>query len=642
MEGQSLNNRDLLLDALCYSGGEYSTCNKCRENGNCRVNEKTDEQLEYIFSSIEESIFLKACPGSGKTEVVAMKAAYEISNWDKNGGIAILSFTNNAADVITDRVNEFTGLESGVHPHFIGTFDSWLHAYIAHPFLFHYSEYKGDKENDFDFSFKLIDPSSEAGFLNSFSTKYKYNGTGNPYANQYYYEISEEKWEFSSGKRTIDSSRNNMVLENWRITELLDAKTKFWKAGFANYQDVELMCAKLLEEKAKLCGLLAERFPYIVIDEAQDLSVGQLKILEKLKEKDCQIHFVGDIQQAIYKFKKVDPSFVENFSDKNLMKRMQLTNNFRSNKSIVDFSNKIIPPVGTINGNSNIENTDCRFVSFKKAEMAKLPKWFEAHLEQFDDIDIQESAIITRGKSSISKMRPSANYGLKPPHEIAMAIKMWSDGHSESLPDAIQMMGKFIANKFFGEFSAMPTQSYCPEIISKASNWRSFIAIILNEITAVDGITDLDKIWSEWARALKGSFPGIIQKKQSGLEYSKPSYSFSLSRLIFSSPLGQKDKKVIDTIGYVERMATRMPIKTIHAVKGQTLDAVMVVSSPFKGNDGHWEKWLEDSTKEPARFAYVASSRPKQVLVWAVPEVNDVQKNKLIGLGMLETKWEDV
>jgi len=272
--------------------------------------------------------------------------------------------------------------------------------------------------------------------------------------------------------------------------------------------------------------------------------------------------------------------------------------------------------------------------------MAKLPKWFEAHLEQFNDIDIQKSAVITRGKSSISKMRPSANHGLKPPHEIAMAIKMWSDGHSESLPDAIHMTGKFIANKFFGEFSAMPTQSYCPEIISKASNWRSFIAIMLNEITAVDGITDLDKNWSGWAKILKKSFPDIIQRKQSGLGYSKPSYSFSLSKLSFSSPPGQKDNKVIDTIGYVERMATEIPIKTIHAVKGQTLDAVMVVSSTLKGNDGHWEKWLEDSTKEPARFAYVASSRPKQVLIWAVPEVDDAQRKKLIALGMQEIDME--
>lgn len=639
--GQSLSNRGLLLDTLCFSNGEHGACDKCREHGNCRINEKTDEQLDYIFSSIEESIFLKACPGSGKTEVVAIKAAHEISNWDKNGGIAILSFTNNAADVITERVSDFTGLESVAHPHFIGTFDSWLHTYVAHPFLFHYSKYKGDKENDFDFSFKLIDPSSGAGFLNSFATKYQYNGTGKPFANQYYYETYEEKWVFSSGERTVDASRNNMALENWRVLELLTTKTEFWKAGFANYQDVELMCAELLEEQAKLCGLLVNRFPYVIIDEAQDLSAGQLNIVEKLKKRGCQIHFVGDIQQSIYKFKKVDPSFVEKFSDKNVMKKMQLTNNFRSNQSIVDFSNKIIPPIGTIKGNANIENADCRFVSFKKTEMAKLPKWFEEHLEKFDDIDIQKSAIITRGKSSISKMRPSANYGLKLPHEIAMAIKMWSDGHSENLPDAIHMTGKFIANKFFSEFSAMPTQFYRPEIISKTSNWRSFIAAILNEITAVDGIIDLDKKWSEWAKILKKSFPDIIQKKQSDLGYSKYSYSFSLSKLSFSSPKGQKNNKVIDTIGYVERTATEISIKTIHAVKGQTLDAVMVVSSPTKGNDGHWEKWLEDSTKEPARFAYVASSRPKQVLVWAVPEVDNVQKNKLIGLGMLETDWED-
>ena len=636
-----MSNKGLILDALCPSNGEHGTCDKCCGHGNCRINEKTDEQLDYIFSSIEESVFLKACPGSGKTEVVALKAAYEISSWDKNGGIAILSFTNNAADVITDRVSEFTGLESVAHPHFIGTFDSWLHTYIAHPFLFHYSNYKGDKENDLDFSFKLIDPSSEAKFLNSFSTKYKYNGTGSPHANQYYYEVSEKKWVFSSGKRTVDASRNSMVLENWRNNELRDTKTKFWEAGFANYQDIELMSARLLDDQEILCALLANRFPFLVIDEAQDLSAGQLDIVKKLKLKGSQIHFVGDLQQSIYEFKKVDPRVVESFAHQNAMKIMLLTNNFRSNQCIVDFSSKIIPPIGEIKGNNNIDDLGCHFVSYKKAEINKLPKWFEGYLEQFDDIDIQKSAIISRGHSTISKMRPSVSYSLKPQHEIALAIKMWSDGNSVYLPDAIAIAGKFIANSFFSNFPALKSQFHRPEIVSTTSNWRLFVANVLADITSDGKTTDLEKNWTEWAKNTKSLLPKIVDKRQTELKYSRASYSFTSPNFNFLSPQGQKDSKVIDTISYVKNSTSKLPIKTIHSVKGQTLDAVMVVSSPSaKGKDGYWEKWLVDNSQEPARFAYVASSRPKQVLVWAVPEVNDVQRNKLIALGMREIKME--
>lgn len=39
------------------------------------------QQMDYIESSIASSIYLEACPGSGKTEVIAAKVAKEINNW---------------------------------------------------------------------------------------------------------------------------------------------------------------------------------------------------------------------------------------------------------------------------------------------------------------------------------------------------------------------------------------------------------------------------------------------------------------------------------------------------------------------------------------------------------------------------------
>lgn len=60
-----------------------------------RINEKTDEQLDYILSPIDKCIYLEACAGSGKTEVLGIKAAYEISRWaSQQSGLAVLSFTN--------------------------------------------------------------------------------------------------------------------------------------------------------------------------------------------------------------------------------------------------------------------------------------------------------------------------------------------------------------------------------------------------------------------------------------------------------------------------------------------------------------------------------------------------------------------
>lgn len=44
-------------------------------------------------------------------------------------------------------------------------------------------------------------------------------------------------------------------------------------------------------------------------------------------------------------------------------------------------------------------------------------------------------------------------------------------------------------------------------------------------------------------------------------------------------------------------------------------------------------KYLRDRTSEAARFAYVASSRPKHVLIWAVKKLKAEDRLVLEGLG---------
>jgi DNA helicase-2/ATP-dependent DNA helicase PcrA len=676
VEERLVTNRETLISILCDSNGDHLFCDKCLKNGLCRVSEKTDQQIEYIFSSLEDSVFLKACPGSGKTEVVAMKAAYEISKWKLNGGIAILSFTNNAADVIHDRVSEFMGFENVSHPHFIGTFDSWLHGFIAHPFLHKLYSYSGNEDNDNDKSYRIIDEKEHPNVS-------KKNNKSKQFLQSYKLDISivsfnknksdtlnktpiwannirwEDEWELINPLATNTSFiplteycskepfvvfKNNEQLTDCEIIKgITDKKSAFNKKGFATYNDVERLCIHLLRPKNNIISFLSKRFPLIIIDEAQDLSKLQLKTLQKLKEQGTNIHFVGDLQQAIYEFKKVDPDLVKKFVQDESMKTMNLTNNFRSNQNIVNLSQKIIPSTNDTKGNDNVESFPCAFVCYPKKDIAKLPIWFENHLTKLNDIDIKNAVILARGKGTISKLQPSATSGLKLPHEFALSIKLWTDGGEHGLKDAISMMGKFIAAKFFDEFSTTSNQFYKPSIVSKVSDWRSYISKVLNECIHIKDTTKLDKYWSEWAKLIKGVFPKIIHNNLEKLEFSENGFVFDQTTIFnFQSPSGDTNKKVIDTIKFTPVGSSSIQVKTIHSVKGQTLEAVMVVSSlsEGKGNkDGHWKEWLLDKHSEAARLAYVASSRPKKILVWAVPDVNETQKNRLIEFGFQQEKW---
>ena len=54
------------------------------------------------------------------------------------------------------------------------------------------------------------------------------------------------------------------------------------------------------------------------------------------------------------------------------------------------------------------------------------------------------------------------------------------------------------------------------------------------------------------------------------------------------------------------------------------------------GKGTNWREWLGDKKSEYARIAYVASSRPKRLLIWAVSNVNKEEKEKLNNLGLEE------
>ena len=85
-----------------------------------------------------------------------------------------------------------------------------------------------------------------------------------------------------------------------------------------------------------------------------------------------------------------------------------------------------------------------------------------------------------------------------------------------------------------------------------------------------------------------------------------------------------------------EDSPSALRVTTIHNVKGETLDAIMLVSAPTaKGTqDGYWTQWIRDSQTEAARLAYVASSRPRHLLAWAIPEsVGNAEKQIITDLG---------
>ena len=148
----------------------------------------------------------------------------------------------------------------------------------------------------------------------------------------------------------------------------LDCKKEFWKQGYSNFDDLNFLAVRIL--KKNIGSEIAKRFPFILIDECQDLSGNELEVLRQLKENGCCIHFIGDLNQSIYEFKRVSPDNIADYVKD--FEKYTLSNNFRSCTEIVSFSEKLIGKSGSISQNveSKFGNHSLVYIEYRTPEEA--------------------------------------------------------------------------------------------------------------------------------------------------------------------------------------------------------------------------------------------------------------------------------
>lgn len=619
------NNTHKISAEECFSL-HCDTNPVCKNYGKCRIYEKTLEQLEYVDYDLEQSTFLKACPGSGKTEVIGLKSAYEIKKWHKKiTGIAVLTYTNKATDVISDRILQFVGSSGFSHPHYIDTIDSWMHRFILNPYAHVITHYTG---NDEDRSIQIIEKTSNAAFLQNekLIVPFRELRPPNIQANQFYFLDSEcEEITFSSGDFLVDNPRNIMTINPILKRKLQRIKSNFWKMGFVIPEDVDIICYKILSENSHICNIISNRFKIIFIDECQDMSSLKIEIFRLLKQNGSVLHIVGDLHQSIFSYNNADFKKIYQFSNEENFVQIPLNENFRSVQSIVNTCCKLVRPIEQICGQEDIPGkSHCILFSYSKDELHEIPKKFTEYLRQ-NEYSIDKSAILVRNhrlKKLLMGYKPDKPVTAK---LVPTALYLWSMNDFNFKLESFHYLGLFLSNKLFKDKKYNVRQFYCPTDI-QYHQWRFFLAEMLNYCIHKSNLADLSKIWSDWRREFNVTFPKIYERIQYQffwLVSEKITDNFQIR-----SPSGKKNTPVIDTLGEFKICNDKeIELSTIHSAKGKTFNSILLVSSPQSSGSrtngsGYWKQWLDTSHDkgESARFAYVASSRPKFLLAWAIPE----------------------
>lgn len=636
----------------CFRMSEGAICTGFEE---CRISEKTVEQLNYVLSSTKVNTFLSACAGSGKTEVVGMKAAYEIKQWnDRSKGIAVLSFTNDATDVIKDRVKRFAG-KDGIYPHYIGTLSSFIHSYIVQPFAYKFVGYQG---KNLDFSLHIVDETVPI-YSNHWLTNYKcsipylssQNKRSSIYAHQIGFDFIKKDFYFYITNRLVwlkDYYQSNSVQEfirknkkqypnfwKWEYVKecFINCKKEFWKQGFANFDDLNFLAVRIL--KKNIGNEIAKRFPFILIDECQDLSGNELEVLRHLQEKGCCIHFIGDLNQSIYEFKRVNPDIILDYIKD--FEKYALNSNFRSCKEIVAFSEQLIGKSDSISQNveSKFGNQALVYIEYKTPEEA-----VEKYVNLLDKMGCKRynNRILVKQNSLRKQLEKSTKNGFDTKEPLVVAVQLWKEKKQNQMSIALELAGLQISKWFGG--GRTKKNYYCPEEIASAFAWRIYLMEVLNAIEKMEILMNFSQTYGKWhenarkqLNEILGSQYGVIASYDGCRERE---FGNIVNGNNFKVSSGNKDV-VINDLG--ENFITDIPIMTIHGSKGCTYDTTMVISSEnAQSEGGHWKSHWIEGIGEQKRIGYVASTRAKYLLVWGVPILKRKERELLESYGFISSE----
>ena len=161
-------------------------------------------------------------------------------------------------------------------------------------------------------------------------------------------QISEKKARgrlsvISNSKRTGTPPSDGTLSETFEAyQEALDTR------NLCDFDDLVIRAAAALESSLTIRAQYRRRYPWVSIDEYQDVDEQQVRLIRQLVPPDGNACAIGDPDQAIYGFRGADVRFFSEFQrDFPGAQIVRLNCNYRSDRNIVALSSQVIARSGS-------------------------------------------------------------------------------------------------------------------------------------------------------------------------------------------------------------------------------------------------------------------------------------------------------
>jgi len=284
------------------------------------IDSHLNEPQSEAVRAIEGPVLIIAGAGSGKTRVITYRIAYMLDRGIPQSSILALTFTNKAAREMETRIKELTGKK--LQSLAINTFHAFGLKIIRDE-----AELLGYRKN-----FSIYDETDKMTLIKEtlreckmFSHKIDLYGLS-----QFFSKIKTGLAQW-----TDDVNMQSVYEEYQQSLKIYNA---------VDFDDLLTIPLELFENHDDVLQKYRKKYRYIMVDEFQDTSLIQYKLMKLLAgDKNANCCVVGDDDQSIYSWRGANYENILMF-ERDFPGRMEikLEQNYRSTSTILDAANGVI------------------------------------------------------------------------------------------------------------------------------------------------------------------------------------------------------------------------------------------------------------------------------------------------------------
>ena len=592
-----------------------------------KINVFDKEERIPIIEDLNNSFDVNACPGSGKTTVLLAKLIILSRKMPLNNGqgICVLTHTNVAIDEIKIKLGDKSDVLFK-YPNYFGTIQNFVDKYLAIPYFKRESN-ENIKSIDDDIYYEYIRKLSKKNYPKIDSTIQFYikkgygNYTSESHERNFITFIANKHFDISNND--IRDNYNRALIDKSYYSELKNIMIdNTLNKGILRYEDAYFLAGLYLDKFPDIKRYFLERFKYIFIDEMQDVSEMQMKIIGEIFNNDkVIIQRFGDINQSISKFNYSNNNWIFNDYTKTI------NSSKRYGNEVVRFLEPLrVEKNGNMKGNEDINTLNPHIIIFDDSSIESVvPKYIEL-LDKYNIVEEKNKKIKVIGKLAL----PISN----PYKSISSYVKGYNAKGNRNVDlnkKVINKLNKINTTKEFYDYLIsiiLLSIERDGKKVSKEELTRLMEDSYINEFTIYRSNI------LKWTKNFTVNTNSVIEDiiKKTEILFNKVQEINYDIEILRSNISGNNEEEVAVTSEEIETSISMDNINTIISTKGETHKATLYLESKLVYSNGedrsdisrildymvNKKDEVDDNDKEALMNAYVAMSRAEKLTCVAI------------------------